>query len=61
MPPFDLRWILFGLLALLLIGSMWRANSGAADPSWTKCKESLAVQMFTGNCTLRYEGEQTPA
>ena len=53
MPKFDSRWIWVILLILLALAFLWRDMSGIGAPDWTKCKESLATQMFTGNCTLR--------
>ncbi len=56
------RWILVILLTGLMIAVIWRNEfSQMADPSWTRCKESLLVQTLTGACTLRYDGEQQPS
>jgi hypothetical protein len=50
------------LLTAMMIALIWRNEmSDMADPSWTKCKESLLVQTLTGSCTLRYEGETEPS
>ena len=56
----NLRWIWVILLVGLAISLIWRNEfSGIADPSWTKCKESLLEQIFTSKCTLRFEEEIT--
>ena len=56
------RWILVILLTVMLLALIWRNEmSDMADPSWTKCKESLLVQTLTGSCTLRYEGKTEPS
>ena len=58
----DRRWILYLLLAGLMVAIIWRNEfSDKADPSWTRCTESLLEQVFTSNCTLRYQGEPTPS
>jgi len=45
-----------------MVAIIWRNEfSDKADPSWTRCTESLLEQIFTSNCTLRYKGEQTPS
>jgi hypothetical protein len=54
-------WILAALLAILAIASIWRGESGQPQPKWSLCKESLVTQLFTGDCTLRFNGEQTPS
>lgn len=61
MPNFDFRWVWVILLALMVVAYIWRDTSGAGDPSWTRCKESLATQIFTDKCTLRYRGKQKAA
>ena len=58
----NFRWIIFGLIGVLLIATIYRNEiSGAGDPPWTQCKESLVQQMFTGDCTLRFQGTVDPA
>jgi hypothetical protein len=54
-------WIFAALLAVLSIATIWRSESGQPDPKWTLCKESLFVQVFTGACTLKFDGQQTPS
>lgn len=54
-------WILAALLAALSLATIWRSESGKPEPRWSLCKESLVVQLFTGDCTLRFKGEQTPS
>ena len=52
------RWILVILLTTMMIAIIWRNEmTDMADPSWTRCTESLLMQTLTGKCTLRYEGE----
>ena len=56
------RWILVILLTTMMIAIIWRNEmTDMADPSWTRCTESLLVQTLTGKCTLRYEGESQPS
>ncbi|MFL2841108.1 MAG: hypothetical protein ACJ0BH_00260 [Candidatus Puniceispirillaceae bacterium] len=52
-------WVLVALIAALSIAHIWRDSQGMAAPSYTLCKESLATQIFTGSCTLRFKGETT--
>jgi hypothetical protein len=54
-------WILAGLILVLSLASIYRDQSGMHAPRWTMCKESLVTQMFSGDCTLRFKGEQTPS
>jgi len=54
-------WILAALLAILSIAVIWRSESDMPEPKWTLCKESLVTQLLTGDCTLRFNGEQTPS
>lgn len=54
-------WILAALLAVLSIVTIWHSESGQPDPKWTLCKESLFTQVFTGACTLKFDGTQTPS
>ena len=54
-------WILAALLALLSLAMIYRDESGMPDPKWSLCKESLVTQIFTGECTLRFTGEQAPS
>ena len=54
-------WILAGLIMVLSLASIYRDQSGMHAPRWTMCKESLVTQMFSGDCTLRFKGEQTPS
>ena len=53
-------WILLVLIATLSIALIWRDQKGLPAPAHTLCKESLAIQMFTGACTLRRKGETKP-
>ena len=56
------RWILVILLTAMMGALIWRNEmTDMADPSWTRCTESLLVQTLTGKCTLRYEGEAQPS
>lgn len=56
------RWILVILLTAMMGALIWRNEmTDMADPSWTRCTESLFVQTLTGKCTLRYEGETQPS
>jgi len=56
------RWILVILLTAMMGTLIWRNEmTDMADPSWTRCTESLLVQTLTGKCTLRYEGETQPS
>ena len=58
----NMRWIFVILLTGLMFAVIWRNEvSDMADPSWTKCKESLLIQIFTGACTLRFEGKTEPS
>ena len=34
-----------------LLVIIFRGDSGITAPDYTKCKESLVIQMFTGACT----------
>jgi hypothetical protein len=54
-------WILLGLLAALSIATIWRDESGMPAPQHRMCKESLFTQIFTGACTLRFNGEKEPS
>ena len=54
-------WILAALIALLSLATIYRSESGTRDPKWSVCKESLVTQIFTGDCTLRFKGEQAPS
>ena len=45
-------WILLVLLVILGVSQLWNMDKRDA-PSWTKCKENLLVQTFTGTCTIR--------
>jgi len=56
------RWILVILLTAMMGALIWRNEmTDMADPSWTRCTESLLVQTLTGKCTLRYEVETQPS
>jgi hypothetical protein len=58
----NFRWIIFGLIGVFLVTTIYRNEmAGAGDPPWTRCKESLVVQIFTGDCTLRFGGTVNPA
>ena len=46
-------WILAGLMAILSLALIYHDESGMPTPDYVKCKESLVIQMFTGNCTER--------
>ena len=54
-------WILAALLALLSLAMIYRDESGMPDSKWSLCKESLVKQIFKGECTLRFTGEQAPS
>ena len=54
-------WILAALIALLSLATIYRSESGMPDPKWSLCKESLVTQIFKGDCTLRFKGEQAPS
>ena len=54
-------WILAALLALLSLAMIYRDESGMPDPKWSRCKEPLVKQIFKGECTLRFTGEQAPS
>jgi hypothetical protein len=45
------------LLSALAIATIWNSEFGGPKKRWHLCKESLATQMFTGECTLRFDGE----
>ena len=51
-------WILAALLLTLSIATIWTNESGQPDSKWTLCKESLVTQFFTGDCTLRFNGDK---
>ena len=50
-------WILAALLTALALATIWNAESGGPKKRWHHCKESLVTQIFTGDCTLRFNGE----
>lgn len=55
------RFVIFGLLAFLMILLIWRndfSDHGARE--WHLCKESLFEQVVFNNCTLIFDGEQRP-
>jgi len=54
-------WILLALVAALSLATIWRDQQGLPSPSWTSCKEPVFIQVFTGNCTLRFKGNTTPS
>ena len=54
-------WIIAGLLTALALATIWNAESGGPRKTWQMCKESLVTQVFTGACTLRFQGETTPS
>lgn len=57
-----MRLLLYGLIALLIVLSVWRGTmSDGPRPEWHHCKESLLEQVIFNNCTLIYEGDQQPA
>ena len=47
-----MSWILYALLAVLLIAGMMY-GSGRDAPAHMQCKESLFQQMFSDTCTPR--------
>ena len=53
----NLRWIIYALIAILMIGIIWRNEfSNLEKPEWTRCKESLIQQIFLKECTpTKYE------
>ena len=58
----NFRWIIFALIGVLLAATIYRNEmTNVRDLQWTKCKESLIIQVFTGECTLRYKGPIDPA
>lgn len=46
-------WILAALITVLVIGSIYREQSGMKTPEHLKCKESMFQQMFSDKCTPR--------
>lgn len=46
-------WILAILIAVLVISSIYREQSGMATPDHLNCKESMLQQMFFDICTPR--------
>ena len=55
-------WIIVALITLLMLASIWRNDlSGQGLRDWQKCKESLFEQVVFNNCTLIFEGDETPA
>lgn len=54
-------WIMVAVITAMALASIWRSQSGAPTPRWELCKESLVTQVLTGDCTLRFKGEETPA
>lgn len=48
-------WIMAALLTILVLANIWSDTSGKAMDRWEMCKESLVTQIFTGDCTLRFE------
>jgi hypothetical protein len=54
-------WIIIGLLTALAIATIWNAETGGPKKHWQRCKESLVTQVFTGACTLRFDGETRPS
>ena len=46
-------WILAGLMAILSLAVIYHDETGMPAPDYVKCKESLVIQFFTGNCTER--------
>ena len=46
------QWVLYALIAVLLIASIMRSQWGAPR-AWEQCKESLFSQMLSGECTPR--------
>ena len=53
----NLRWIIYALIAILMIGIIWRNEfSNLKKQEWTRCKESLIQQIFFKECTpTKYE------
>jgi len=54
-------WIIIILLTVLALATIWNAESGGPTKRWHLCKESLFTQVFTGACTLRFQGETAPS
>jgi uncharacterized cysteine cluster protein YcgN (CxxCxxCC family) len=52
-------WIMLILLTLLATLTIFNSEMGGPRKTWQLCKESLVTQVFTGACTLRFEGETT--
>jgi len=58
----NFRWLIFALIGVLLAATIYRNEmTNAGDLKWTRCKESLFIQVFTDACTLRYQGAIDPA
>jgi len=47
-----MSWVLYGLLAVLLIAGIMVSRDQDA-PAWAQCKESLFQQMLSDTCTPR--------
>ena len=54
-------WILIALLTALALATIWNAETGGPKKHWHRCKESLVTQVFTGACTLKFDGKQAPS
>ena len=50
-------WILAALIAVVVIATIYQSEVGdGLDRPWTKCKESMVQQIFSGDCTPRDGG-----
>jgi hypothetical protein len=50
-------WILAALIAVIIIATIYQSEvGGGLDRPWTKCKESMIQQIFSGDCTPREGG-----
>ncbi len=46
-------WIIFTLISILIIASIYRSYNNMPMPDHLKCKESMLEQMFSDKCTPR--------
>jgi len=54
-------WIILGLVAVLMISTLYMSDTGQLDRPWMECKESMVVQIFSDQCTPRDGGLRGPA
>jgi len=57
-----LQWVLYALITALIIAGLYQSRNADA-PAWEQCKESLFIQMISGDCTPRrgIGGELSPS